>query len=97
VNFLGPVDVEPEMGSAVRTGIQWRPSTQRSGPNFHLVLALGQGVLIGVGASSRYLPDDGPARLAASIEGGLLDISHNSPATLDDVRLDPVRPIGPAA
>jgi hypothetical protein len=93
VNFLGPVDIEPETRDAARTGIQWRRSTQRSGPNFHLVLAVGRGVLIGVGASCGYLPGDGPARLAASIEGGLLDIAHSSRKTLDEVRLDPVRPI----
>ncbi|MFD6181651.1 condensation domain-containing protein [Streptomyces goshikiensis] len=87
-NFLGDVDSEPAAGSALRTGIEWRPSTQRSGPNFHLAVATGKGILIGVGASRDYLEGNLPAVLAASIEAGLINISKGSERTLADVSLD---------
>ncbi|WP_308167870.1 condensation domain-containing protein [Catellatospora tritici] len=87
-NFLGDVDAEPDVGSALRTGIQWRASTQRSGPNFHLAVATGKGILIGVGASHDYLEGNLPAVLAASIEGGLVNISKGSQACLGEVSLD---------
>ncbi|MGE7437913.1 condensation domain-containing protein [Kitasatospora sp. NPDC001175] len=87
-NFLGDVDAEPAAGSALRTGIEWRPSTQRSGPNFHLAVATGKGILIGVGASRDYLEGNLPAVLAASIEAGLINISKGSESSLADVSLD---------
>lgn len=87
-NFLGDVDAEPAAGSALRTGIEWRPSTQRSGPNFHLAVATGKGILIGVGASRDYLEGNLPAVLAASIEAALINISKGSEGSLSDVSLD---------
>ncbi|MEV7187811.1 hypothetical protein [Kitasatospora sp. NPDC093102] len=87
-NFLGEVDAEPAAGSALHTGIEWRPSTQRSGPNFHLAVATGKGTLIGVGASRDYLEGNLPAVLAASIEAGLINISKGSESSLADVSLD---------
>ncbi|MEU1128299.1 condensation domain-containing protein [Streptomyces sp. NPDC005900] len=87
-NFLGDVDAEPDAGSALRTGIQWRSSTQRSGPNFHLAVATGKGILIGVGASQDYLEGNLPAVLAASIEAGLINISKGSEKALGEVSLD---------
>ncbi|MFF7636236.1 condensation domain-containing protein [Kitasatospora sp. NPDC008050] len=87
-NFLGDVDAEPDAGSALRTGIEWRPSTQRSGPNFHLAVATGKGLLIGVGASCDYLEGNLPAVLAASIEAGLIAISKGSESSLGEVSLD---------
>lgn len=87
-NFLGDVDVEPDAGSDLHTGIQWRPSTQRSGPNFHLAVATGKGLLIGVGASRDYLEGNLPAVLAASIEAGLINIAKGSESSLAEVSLD---------
>ncbi|GAA2996860.1 condensation domain-containing protein [Kitasatospora sp. NPDC057738] len=87
-NFLGDVDAEPAAGSALRTGIEWRPSTQRSGPNFHLAVATGKGILIGVGASREYLDGNLPAVLAASIEAGLINMSKGSENSLAEVSLD---------
>ncbi|WP_405976462.1 condensation domain-containing protein [Streptomyces sp. NBC_00988] len=87
-NFLGDVDNEPDAGSALHTGIQWRPSTQRSGPNFHLAVATGKGILIGVGASCDYLEGNLPAALAASIEAGLVNMSKGSEGSLGEVSLD---------
>ncbi|MBM7442884.1 condensation domain-containing protein [Streptomyces sp. HB132] len=87
-NFLGDVDAEPEAGSVLHTGIQWRSSTQRSGPNFHLAVATGKGILIGVGASRDYLEGDLPAVLAASIEAGLINIAKGSESSLGEVSLD---------
>ncbi|KPC81130.1 hypothetical protein ADK82_18045 [Streptomyces sp. NRRL S-4] len=87
-NFLGDVDAEPDAGSDLHTGIQWRPSTQRSGPNFHLAVATGKGILIGVGASRDYLEGNLPAVLAASIEAGLINIAKGSESSLAEVSLD---------
>lgn len=91
-NFLGPVDVEPDAESPLRTAVGWRGSTQRTGPNLHLAVAVGDGLLIGVGASEDALPGDGPAVLAAGIEAGLLCLAEGGAATLADVDLTPVRP-----
>ncbi|MER5950474.1 condensation domain-containing protein [Streptomyces sp. NPDC001904] len=87
-NFLGDVDFEPDAGSSLHTGIQWRSSTQRSGPNFHLAVATGKGLLIGVGASCDYLEGNLPAVLAASIEAGLVNIAGGSATSLGAVSLD---------
>jgi hypothetical protein len=92
-NFLGGMDSEPAPESLLRTGIEWRGSTQRTGPNFHLPVVTGEGLLLGVGASHDYLGRNLPAVLAASIEAGLLDMSASSPDSLGKVRLDPVRKI----
>ncbi|MET8723857.1 condensation domain-containing protein [Streptomyces misionensis] len=87
-NFLGDVDAEPAAGSALRTKIEWRASSQRSGPNFHLAVATGKGILIGVGASHDYLGGELPAVLAASIEAGLINMAKGSENSLADVSLD---------
>lgn len=87
-NFLGDVDIEPDAGSPLHTGIQWRSSTQRSGPNFHLAVATGKGLLIGVGASCDYLEGNLPAVLAASIEAGLFNIAQGPEKALGEVSLD---------
>jgi hypothetical protein len=92
-NFLGPVDAEPDAGSPLRSGVAWRTSAQRTGPNLHLAVAAGDGLLIGVGASEDALPDQGPAVLAAGIEAGLLHLADGGAATLSDVDLTPVRPL----
>ncbi|MDQ2710562.1 MAG: hypothetical protein M3Z25_24370, partial [Actinomycetota bacterium] len=91
-NFLGPVDAEPEAGSELRTGVHWRDSRQRTGPNLHLATAFGDGLLIGVGASEAYLPGDAPARVAAAIEAGLLSLDRGDAATLSELDLTPLRP-----
>lgn len=77
-NYLGPLPSEPEHGSSVRTGVEWRPSTQRSGPNLHLVGAVGQGLLIGVGASERLLSDERLGVMAGSIARGLRGLEDGS-------------------
>ena len=92
-NFLGDIDAEPDVEAQIRTGVAWRPSTQRSGPNLHLVTAVGEGLLIGVGASLDCLPDELPALLAASIEAGIIGISQESGGLLRDVCLEPVRSV----
>jgi hypothetical protein len=92
-NFLGGVDAEPAPGSPLLTGAQWRGSGQRTGANLHLAIAVGEGVLIGVGASERLMPGDGPARTAAAIEAGLIGIAEGSAQTLREVSLDPVRQV----
>lgn len=90
-NFLGKVDFEPGPGSDLVNGIMWKSSTQRTGPNLHLAMATGRGVLIGVGASWDYLPGDLPAEIAVSIEAGLIDIAKNPEASLGEVSLAPIR------
>jgi hypothetical protein len=90
-NFLGAVDVEPDAGSPLRSGVVWRGSTQRTGPNLHVAIAVGEGLLIGIGASEYALPSDGPAVLAAEIEAGLLRLADGGAAALSDVDLTPVR------
>jgi hypothetical protein len=92
-DFLSPVDAEPEAGSELRTGVRWRDSRQRTGPNLHLATALGDGLLIGVGASEAYLPGDGPARVAAAIEARLLSLDRGDAATLSELDLTPLRPV----
>jgi Condensation domain len=92
-NFLGAMGVEPSPDSALHSGIEWRASTQRSGPNFHLATAVGDGLLIGVGASNGYLAAGGPALLAASIEAGIVEIAASGRSPLSDMRLDPIREV----
>lgn len=90
-NFLGPVDAEPDHASPLRTSVAWRGSTQRTGPNLHLAMASGTGLLIGVGASEDYLPGELPATVAAGIEAGLIRIAEECPRTVADLDLTPVR------
>ncbi|WP_406728667.1 condensation domain-containing protein [Streptomyces sp. GD-15H] len=92
-NFLGEVDAEPEPRSLLRTGVEWRGSAQRSGPNFHLATAVGTGLLIGVGASRHCLADDAPALLAASIEAGIVNLAEGAHDSLRNLRLDPIRAV----
>lgn len=92
-NFLGAVDAEPDATSPLWTGVQWRQSTQRSGPNLHLAMAVGKGALIGVGASRNYLDEELPAVLAASIEAGLIAIARGDHDSLGQVSLEPMRTI----
>lgn len=87
-NFLGEVDAEPAPTSALRTGIEWRLSTQRSGPDSHPAVATGKSLLIGVGASRDHLEGNLPAVLAASIEAGLINISEGFESSLAEVSLD---------
>lgn len=82
------MDAEPAAGSSLRTGIEWCPSTQRSGPNFRLAVAAGKGILIGVGASRDYIDGNLPAVLAVSIEAGLGNMSKRFENSLADVSLD---------
>ncbi|MEU6718016.1 condensation domain-containing protein [Nonomuraea sp. NPDC046802] len=93
-NFLGAGDGEPPPDSPMRTAVAWRESTQRTGPNFHLVVAIEEGLLIGVGASVDFLPGNLPARLAASIESGLLALADEPPESLRKLRCPPRRDIG---
>ncbi|MDN0197611.1 condensation domain-containing protein [Streptomyces sp. S.PNR 29] len=93
-NYLGKGDGEPPVDSPLRTSVAWRTSRQRIGPNFHLAVAVEQGLFIGVGASTAFLPDDLPAVLAASIEGGLMTLAEEPPESLRKLRLDPRRDIG---
>jgi hypothetical protein len=90
-NFLGPVDAEPEAASPLWSGVEWRASTQRTGPNLHLAIAVGAGLLVGVGASEQYLPGDRPAVLAGAIEAGLLRLAEGGASALSEVDLTPVR------
>lgn len=92
-NFLGDMESEPEPGSPLDGGIEWRPSTQRSGPNFHLAAAAGKGLLIGVGSSVDFLGGDLPATVALSIEAAMVHLAAETHPTLRDVRLDPVRAV----
>lgn len=92
-NFLGPVDAEPDAASPLRAGVAWRDSTQRTGPNLHLAMASGAGLLIGVGASEAYLPGTLPATVAAGIEAALVRLGNQEADTLADLDLTPVRSI----
>ncbi|WP_078894855.1 condensation domain-containing protein [Streptomyces sp. NRRL S-1022] len=93
-NFLGAGDGEPPQDAPVRTGVAWRTSHQRIGPNFHLAVAIERGLFIGVGASVDYLPDELPAFLAASIEGGLMTLADSPPESLGKLSLEPRRDLG---
>jgi hypothetical protein len=87
-NFLGGTG-EPPADSPMRRGVLWRESAQRQGPNMHLAIAVGQGLLIGVGASEDYLTDELPAELAMSIEVGLIQFANGSAESLSELSLDP--------
>jgi hypothetical protein len=89
-NFLGAMDSEPPADTPMRRRIAWRPSTQRTGPYFHLAVAVGEGLMIGVGSSEDYLPGDFPARVAAGIEAVLMGLAEGAATALSDLRLDPV-------
>ncbi|MBB5960590.1 hypothetical protein FHS29_007218 [Saccharothrix tamanrassetensis] len=92
-NFLGPVDAEPDAASPLRTSVAWRGSTQRTGPNLHLAIATGSGLMIGVGASEDYLPGGLPATVAAGIEAGLIRLDAGQARTVAGLDLTPVRPL----
>src|SRR5205814_6121851 len=93
-NFLGDVQPDPEPGSRLGRGVEWRPSNQRSGPNFHLYTAAGKtGLHIGVGSSTDYLDGDLPATLALAIEAAIVSMAAGTQATLREVVLDPVRTV----
>lgn len=92
-NFLGTVDAEPDTASPLRTGVVWRDSTQRTGPNLHLAMAVGAGLLIGVGASEDYLPGALPMTVAAGIEAGLIRLGNQEAGTLAALDLTPMRPL----
>jgi hypothetical protein len=92
-NFLGDAESEPDPGSPVRTTVQWRGSTQRSGPNFHVPIAVGNGLFIGVGASEDYLPGDLPARAAAAIEAALVNMPGRTAAPLREISTQAIRNI----
>ncbi|MEV6256980.1 condensation domain-containing protein [Nocardia sp. NPDC051911] len=92
-NFLGAVETEPAPTSPLLSGIVWRSSTQRTGPNLHVAMAVGEGVLIGVGASRRYLEGELPATVAAAIEGGLVEASDGVSESLGRLSLRPIRQI----
>lgn len=86
-NFLGEVADEPAPGSALSDGVEWRSSTQRCGPNFHLVVATGAGLLLGVGASEQLLAGELPAVLARSIEAGLHRLVDGSLVSVGELHL----------
>jgi len=92
-NFLGAVDAEPDAASPLRTSVAWRGSAQRTGPNLHLAVAVGSGLLIGVGASEDYLPGALPATVAAGVEAGLIRLAGGQARTVADLDLTPVRPL----
>ncbi len=82
---------EPPAGSALRDGVEWRSSTQRSGPNLHLAVATGAGLRIGVGASEDLLPSDQPAAVAVAIADALIALADGSTGTLTDLVPPPAR------
>lgn len=90
-NFLGDAEQEPSPGSPVRTSVVWRPSSQRSGPNFHLPVAVGNGLYIGVGASEDLLPGDRPAVLATYIEAALVSMASAAGRPVREVSTVPLR------
>jgi hypothetical protein len=92
-NFLGDAESEPDPGSPVRTAVQWRDSTQRSGPNLHVPIAVGNGLFIGVGASEDCLPGDLPARAAAAIEAALVNMPGRTAAPLREISTQAIRNI----
>jgi hypothetical protein len=92
-NFLGAADEEPEPAAPVRTGAGWRPSAQCCGPDFHVSVAEGNGLFIGVGASEDYLPGNLPAVAAAAIEAALVNMSQQTDASLQDVSNEPIRSV----
>jgi condensation domain-containing protein len=93
-NFLGAAEQTPPPGSPARMSVAWRPSTQRSGPNFHLPVAVGEGLFIGIGASENLLPGQLPAVLAASTEAALLSLPDAAGKPLRQVSTEPVRTVG---
>lgn len=75
VNHLG--ELPGETFGAIGDDVQWRESNQRSGPNFHLVSAVGRRLLIGVGASESLLPGDQPGVLVRAITSTLAMIAED--------------------
>jgi hypothetical protein len=93
-NFLGDVQAEPGPDSPLGRGVEWRPSNQRSGPNFHLASAVGRtGLLIGVGSSTDYLAGDLPATVALAIEAAMVNMSAATETKLRDIDLDALRSV----
>jgi Condensation domain len=95
-NYLGEIDEEPTADARMRSCVNMRFSNQRSGPNLHLVAAVGRGLYIGVGASSDLLPGNQPAIVAAGIEAALINMGKADEMPLGTVSTDPVRDVFPA-
>ena len=91
-NFLGAAEQQPPPGSPVQTAVAWRPSSQRSGPNFHLPVAVADGLFIGVGASQDLLPGDRPAVLATHIEAALVSMANAAGRPVRQVSTEPCAP-----
>lgn len=92
-NFLGAADQQPPPDSPGRTAVAWRPSSQRSGPTFHLPVAVADGLFIGVGASQDLLPGDRPAILATHIEAALVSMADAAGRPVRQVSTEPLRVI----
>ncbi len=90
-NFLGTASQPPLPGSPERTAVAWRASSQRSGPTFHLPVAVGDGLFIGVGASQDLLPGDRPAILATHIEAALVSMANGAGQPVRQVSTEPLR------
>lgn len=82
VNYLGELPGEPF--SSVGDEVRWTESNQHSGPNFHLVSAVGRRLLVGVGASERLLPDERPAELAEAIVQTLVAVAQDPDCPIGD-------------
>lgn len=78
-NYLGEILDDPSSASPLGRGeAVWRSSTQRNGPNCHLAIAVGEGLLIGVGASEAYLPGMAPEHVAHGIRSALEELANES-------------------
>ncbi len=92
-NFLGDMEEEPPSDAMIRSVVSTRYSKQRSGPNLHLVTAVGEGLYIGVGASEDLLPGDRAALVAAGTEAALISMARCGDGPLNAVSTRPVRPV----
>lgn len=85
-NYLGEMLEDPASSSPLGRGeTVWRSSAQRHGPNGHVAVAAGAGLLIGVGASEAFLPGEAPATLANSIRAALKQLGDESCRTVGDL------------
>jgi hypothetical protein len=90
-NFLGTVGESPADDEAVVHSVELRPMPRRVGPAMNMSIATGEGMRIIVRASRDYLEPERLGLAAASIEAGLVSLIVDRPATVADIRTDPLR------
>jgi condensation domain-containing protein len=92
-NFLGTAGETPADDETVAHSVELRPLPRRVGPAMNMSIATGEGMHIVVRASRDYLEPERLGLAAASIEAGLVSLIADRPATVADIRTDPLREV----